>query len=96
MKELLPPTAYQEAAKCLKLLAHPHRLKIIDALLNSDLKAGEIAKLCNISASLASEHLKSLRLAGFIDSQQQGQEVVYSLLEKDLKSILKCVHNKFS
>ncbi len=55
---LLDLAALAEAAECLRTLAHPHRLRIVQMLLRDDYTVGELAEACEIPSHMASEHLR--------------------------------------
>lgn len=92
---MLTEQSYVLAANCLKMLAQPVRLKIIDLLQAGPKTVGELSKLCKTKQNLTSEHLKLLRLCGFVSANRKGREIFYSLQEPHLRDILNCVHKKF-
>ena len=63
----------------LQALADPTRRAIIKLLGDGDLAAGEIAARFSISAPSISHHLNVLKGAGLVQSERQGQSIVYSL-----------------
>ena len=50
--------ALEEAAECLKVLAHPARIRIVQMLLRGRYTVGELAEDCGIPSNVASEHLR--------------------------------------
>lgn len=87
--------ALENAADCLKLLAHKHRLRIIQMLLQQDFTVGELAEACDIQPHMASEHLRQMQRAGFLTSVRDGRNVYYRIAEPHLESIMACVEGKF-
>ena len=68
-------------AKKLAALAHPARLAIIRMLVRSGpagLAAGKLGKSLNIPANALTFHLQKLAQFGLVNSQRQGQFIVYS------------------
>ncbi len=63
----------KQAAECLRILAHPHRLRIIQMLLQDQYTVGELANACGIASHMASEHLRTMQRCGFLDSKKNGQ-----------------------
>ena len=59
----------EQAAECLKALAHPHRLRIIQMLLKECYTVGELADACGIPSNMASEHLRFMQRCGFLSNQ---------------------------
>ena len=59
-KKLGPPDmeSLAKAAECLKVLAHPVRIRMVQLLLHGRYTVGEIAEDCDIAENLASEHLR--------------------------------------
>ncbi len=78
-------------AKKLAALAHPARLAIIRMLVRSGpagLAAGNLGKSLNIPANALTFHLQKLAQFGLINSQRQGQFIVYSAVFSDLLSLV--------
>ena len=84
-----------QAAECLKTLAHPHRLRMIQMLLQGDYTVGELAEACELPSAMASEHLRLMQRCGFLTSEKDGRRVFYHVTEPHLASILKCIEARF-
>ena len=88
---------FEAAAECLKTIAHPKRLEMIQYLLkNKQASVGELAEFCALQSHVASEHLTLLKNRGFISSEREGRKVIYSVKERALDGIMNCIKNKFS
>jgi len=87
--------ALSEAAECLRTLAHPHRLRMVQMLLQGDYTVGELAEACDLPSPMASEHLRLMQRCGFLASAKNGRKVYYRVVEPHLKNILKCVEDRF-
>lgn len=87
--------ALAEAAECLRTLAHPHRLRMVQMLLQGRYAVGELAAACDIPSHMASEHLRLLQRSGFLAAQREGRFVYYTVAEPHLASILACVEGRF-
>ncbi len=85
----------QEAAECLKTLAHPHRLRIIQLLNQGRFTVGELAEFCDIPGHMASEHLRLMQRCGFLTSEKEGRKTYYEICEPHLKNILSCIEERF-
>ena len=92
---LLPFETLEHAAECLRTIAHPHRLRIIQILLRETCSVGELAKACEIPSHMASEHLRLLKDRGLLSSQRDGRKIFYSINEPALASIMGCVEKRF-
>jgi len=87
--------ALTQAAECLRVLAHPHRLRMIQLLLQGDYTVGELAEACELPTAMASEHLRLMQRCGFLSSEKEGRKVFYRVAEPHLKQILKCIEDRF-
>jgi DNA-binding transcriptional ArsR family regulator len=94
-RKRLSPAAFEQAAECLKILAHPHRLKIVHMLLENQYTVGELAEACEIAHHMTSEHLRLMQRCGFLDSTKDGQRRYYRVVEPQLANILHCVEQRF-
>ena len=87
--------ALAQAAECLKTLAHPHRLRIVQMLLRGRYTVGELAEACDIPSHMASEHLRLMQRCGFLASQREGRKTYYRVVEPHLANIMRCVEERF-
>ena len=93
--DLTPLTALEAAADCLRLLAHPHRLRIIQMLLRDRYTVGDLAAACGIPSHMASGHLKLMQRAGFLTVEKDGRKAYYRVADPHLGNILGCVEARF-
>ena len=84
-----------QAAECLRVLAHPHRLRMIQMLLAGDYTVGELAESCELPTAMASEHLRLMQRCGFLTSEKDGRKVFYRVVEPHLKNIMQCIEARF-
>src|SRR6476619_4743228 len=92
---LTPLDALAEAAECLKALAHPHRLRIVQLLLQGRYTVGELADSCGIPSHMASEHLRLMQRCGFLASEKEGRKAYYRIVEAHLENIMACIEARF-
>ena len=92
---LTPLNALEQAAECLKTLAHPHRLRIVQMLLQGRFTVGELAEACEIPSHMASEHLRLMQRCGFLSSEKDGRKTYYQIAEQHLSSIMGCIEARF-
>ena len=93
--KLTPLAALADAAECLKTLAHPHRLRMVQMLLQGKYTVGELAEACEIPSHMASEHLRLMQRCGFLSSEKEGRFVYYTIAEPHLANIVACVEARF-
>lgn len=84
-----------QAAECLRTLAHPHRLRIVQMLLAGRYTVGELAQACEIPSHMASEHLRLMQRCGFLDVEKDGRCVYYTIAEPHLANIMACIEARF-
>ncbi|HJN08957.1 MAG TPA: metalloregulator ArsR/SmtB family transcription factor [Pirellulaceae bacterium] len=92
---LTPLPALEQAAECLRILAHPHRLRIVQMLLRGRYTVGELAESCGIPSHMASEHLRLMQRCGFLTSEKEGRRAFYEIAEPHLANIMQCVEARF-
>lgn len=87
--------ALGQAAECLKTLAHPHRLRIVQMLLQADFTVGQLAEACDIPSHMASEHLRLMQRCGLLSAEKHGRQRYYRIAEGHLANIMACVEGRF-
>jgi DNA-binding transcriptional ArsR family regulator len=87
--------ALGQAAECLRILAHPHRLRMIQMLLQGQYTVGELAEACDLPSAMASEHLRLMQRCGFLASEKDGRRVYYRVADPHLGDILHCIESRF-
>lgn len=83
------------AAECLRTLAHPHRLRIVQMLLGGRYTVGELAEACEIPSHMASEHLRLMQRCGFLNVEKDGRCAYYTIAEPHLARIMACIEDRF-
>jgi DNA-binding transcriptional ArsR family regulator len=94
-KRLTDLAALTQAAECLRVLAHPHRLRMVQMLLRGDYAVGELAEACGLPTAMASEHLRLMQRCRFLTSEKEGRKVFYRIAEPHLQDIMKCIESRF-
>ena len=95
MEPLIDLGNMQDAAHCLKTVAHPCRLRMIEMLLVRERTVGELADRCEILSHVASEHLRLMKDRGLLDSRRDGRNVYYRIAEPGLAGIMNCIRGRF-
>jgi len=93
--KLIPLPALEQAAECLRTLAHPHRLRMVQMLLSGRYTVGELAEACEIPSHMASEHLRLMQRSGFLACEKEGRCAYYTIAEPHLGDIMNCVEGRF-
>lgn len=89
--DLLPFETLDIAADCLKVMAHPVRLRIVNVLMQGEFPVHEIADLCGTSPNQTCEHLRLLRGHDLLSSERRGKTVYYKIKSAQLPSLLNCI-----
>lgn len=92
---LLSLDALADAAECLRTLAHPHRLRMVQMMLHGKYSVGELAEACEIQSHMASEHLRLMKHCGLLTSERDGRRTYYQVAEPHLASIMSCIEQRF-
>lgn len=74
-----------EMSDIFKAFSDPTRLRIIDALINSELCVCCISSLLELSQPAVSHHLKALRQTRIVKSRRDGKEIYYSLDDEHIR-----------
>jgi ArsR family transcriptional regulator, zinc-responsive transcriptional repressor len=89
--KLLPFGKLDRAAECLKVMAHPVRLQIVNVLMQGEFAVHEIAEMCETSPSRTCEHLRLLKGHDLLASERRGRTVYYKIKSPQLPSLLECI-----
>ena len=100
MNALRPPTLtdfenLRHAAECLRTLAHPMRLRMVQMMLQGEFTVGELAQACEIPSHMASEHLRMMQHCGFLSRRQDGRRTYYQVAEPAIERIMQCIESRF-
>ena len=71
-----------------KALADPTRRHILELLRTKDLTAGEVAEHFDMTKPSLSHHLNTLKTAGLVDAERDGQNIIYSLNTSVLQGLM--------
>ena len=92
---LLDLESLEMAAECLKTIAHPHRLRMIQMLLSGEYTVGELAEACEIPSHMASEHLRRMKRCGLLQAERDGRKTYYNVAEPHLNQLMNCIEGRF-
>ena len=84
------------AAECLKALAHPSRLQIVQLLMSGKrYSVNDLANACDLTQPTTSDHLRLMQRCGFLTSKRDGRTVFYEIMEHHLHEIMDCIQKRF-
>lgn len=78
----------EEVAGLLKLVAHPHRLKILCCLVDGDKTVSELEELCGASQSSVSQYLAKMKSEKILSAVREGQSIRYRLSHEEVKKLI--------
>jgi len=89
VRRLLPAdeTLY-DLAELFKIFGDSTRIKILYALLESELCVCDIAKLMDVTQSAVSHQLRVLKASKLVKFRREGKVIYYSLADQHVMSIL--------
>jgi ArsR family transcriptional regulator len=96
-REPLPAELLERMAAALGVLAHPHRLRIIEILeQNGELPVHQVTKNMDVEQAVASHHLGRMRAAGLLGCERRKKEMWYRIADPSSLTILDCIRKKRS
>ena len=79
-------------AQMLRLLAHPHRLKIVEALdAGGAQPVFALMERVGLAQAPMSQHLNLMRRSGLVESRRRGREVWFDIADRRCLNILNCI-----
>ena len=75
-------------AEFFKTLAHPTRIRILDALRDAPLAVTELQEFLGLEQSNVSQHLAVLRAGGFVQATREGTSIRYSIPDAAIVHLL--------
>ena len=85
-----------KAGECLRILAHPHRLRIVEMLLVDRYTVGQLAQACGLASHVASGHLRLMQRCGMLSQERDGRRIYYRVCEPCLSEFLACIRHRFT
>lgn len=76
-------------AKFVRGLGDVTRLRIVRCLLGGPRSVGELVRELEIPQSRASNHLACLKWCGYVSSERDGRNVIYSVTDERVREVLR-------
>jgi len=93
-KENIDPKVIMRAAVTLRVIAHPVRLRVIEALdKHGTMAVNDLMKVTGIGQAPLSKHLAVLRRKGIVRSKAVRNYRYYSIAKADVVNILNCLRH---
>ena len=82
-------------ARSLRVLAHPQRLRIVEALESrGERPVGDLVAYTGLPQAEVSHHLARMRRAGLVEGMRRGREVRYRVASASCFTILDCIRRR--
>jgi ArsR family transcriptional regulator len=86
----------QFKAEFFKALAHPLRIRILDALRKGEVGVNDLCARLDVEQSNLSQQLAILRTRNILATRKDGQNVYYSVRDPELFDLLDAAKNIFN
>ncbi len=90
-RELIPMGVLEHVASMMRVLAHPHRLRICELLRGGDLTVGALAEELGLPPAAVSQHLAIMRAHGVLAPERDGKTVRYRVVHPAPGWLLSCI-----
>ena len=87
----IPSRTLQEVAPVLRVLAHPHRLRIVEILLNESVSVRKLASMVKLPPAVVSQHLGQMRSNGIVTPHREGKQVYYKVIDPNAANLIECI-----
>src|SRR5262249_22164590 len=81
--------AFEQFALLARALGNEHRLELLDILIQGERGVERLAQAAHLSINNASQHLQQLRRAGLVTSRKSGTQVIYSLADPEVMTLIR-------
>lgn len=89
--KLIDPRVIDAAAEVIKMLGHPLRLRLVEALEGGEKTVRELTDLLDVEQAIVSQQLIKMRGKGIVDGRRVGVNVYYSIDNPRVLKILNCI-----
>lgn len=91
--EILSPQNLDVAARGLKAVAHPERLRILCHLQVKEATVTELVELTKMSQSAVSQHLAKMKAYGVLVDRRDGNKAYYSVSDPAFEGLVAALCN---
>lgn len=86
--QAIPEEKIRSASEGLRAIAHEVRLSVLCHLMNGPLCVQDLMVATGTSQSNLSQHLAKMRMMGLLNTEKDGQRVIYSIASPDIGGLL--------
>lgn len=87
----IDPRVFERAARVIRILGHPLRLRILESLENGERNVTDLQDELEVTQAVISQQLAILRSEDVVASRREGPRVYYRIIEPKVSHILDCI-----
>lgn len=87
----IDPRVFERAARVIRILGHPLRLRILELLEHGERNVANLQDELEATQAVISQQLAILRSEGVVASRREGPRVYYRVIEPKVSHILECI-----
>ena len=87
----LKEQVYQELSRVTHAISNPKRMELIDVLSQKGFSVEELSKEIAMSIASTSQHLQVLKSAKLVDTERQGNFIIYSITDDSVLKLVSAV-----
>lgn len=90
---LIPMERLEAAATVMRVLSHPHRLRICELLMGGRHSVNALAEQLEIPGNAVSQHLNMMKAHGLLSRDRVGKTVFYRVVDPRPQWLLSCIRD---
>ena len=91
-KSFVEAEKIDKIADILKVIAHPIRLKVVEALAEGEkMTVTQLTEFVNAEQSLVSHHLTKMKDKGVLLAKREGKNIYYQLADRKITKVFDCI-----
>lgn len=90
----IPDEVLERVADVLRVLGHPHRLRLVEMLERESQPVGQLAEQLGIPPHACSQHLRVMQARGILSSHREGKQVFYKVEDPQAHSVINCIKER--
>lgn len=87
----IPAPVLAEAARVLRVLSHPDRLRLVELLMAERHTVGELADATDLAPNAVSQHLSGMRAHGILAVERDGRAAYYRVANPNARHLIRCI-----
>ncbi len=89
----IPMATLEQSAAVMRVLAHPHRLRICELLMAERVSVNDLARHLSLASNAVSQHLNIMKAHGLVTCEREGKVVYYRVCDPRASWLLQCIRN---